>query len=117
MSDTFDDELLPYTTIGTDEARQLIENGVRVIDVRTPQEWRQGHIPEATLVTIEGIYAFGKALQEQNLSPDEDVIFVCAAGQRSAAASEIASLLGLRKVHNLANGMHGWANRGYPTER
>jgi rhodanese-related sulfurtransferase len=117
MAYDFDDEQLPYTTIGTDEAHQLIEAGARVIDVRTPQEWQQGHIAEATLVPIGGIYAFGKALQEQHIAPDEEVIFVCASGQRSAAASEIGSLLGLRKVHNLANGMHGWANRSYPITR
>lgn len=117
MSYELEDEAFPYTTIGTDEAQQMIEAGAHVIDVRTQEEWRQGHIPQASLVTIDGIYAFGKALQSQNLPADEDVIFVCAAGQRSAAASEIASLLGLRRVHNLANGMHGWNNRGYPVDR
>jgi len=48
---------------------------------------------------------------------DEDVIFVCAAGQRSASASEIALLTGLKKVYNLANGMNGWINRRYAIER
>jgi rhodanese-related sulfurtransferase len=52
-----------------------------------------------------------------NLPPDEDVIFVCASGQRSAAASEVALLVGLNKVYNLANGMNGWVNRRYPIER
>ena len=109
-----EDEALPYQTIGTDEAKQLIEQGVRVIDVRQPEEWQSGHIAQATLVPLDGIYIFGHALQELNLPADEEVIFVCRSGQRSATASEIALVAGLKKVYNLANGMNGWLNRNYP---
>ena len=55
----------------------------------------RGHIAEAELVPLDGIYIFGKALKDLNLPADEDVIFVCASGQRSAAASEVALLVGL----------------------
>lgn len=113
----YDDEALPYTTIGTDEAKRMIDAGARVIDVRQTDEWNRGHIAEAELVPIEGIYSFGKALKELNLPPDEEVIFVCASGQRSASASEIALVTGLKKVYNLANGMNGWVGRRYPIER
>lgn len=117
MASEFDDEVLPYTTIGTDEAKKMIDAGAHVVDVRRPDEWDRGHIAEADLVTIEGVYSFGERLKEQNLPKDEDVIFVCASGQRSAMASEIALLLGFNKVYNVANGMHGWVNRNYPIER
>lgn len=108
------DEAFPYTTIGTDEAKSMIERGVRVIDVRQPEEWQEGHISEATLLPINGIYSFGHALQELRLPTDEEVIFVCRSGQRSASACEIALVAGLKKVYNLANGMNGWDSRGYP---
>ncbi len=117
MAYEFDDEVLPYTTIGTDEAKRLIESGAHVIDVRQQEEWDRGHIAEAELLPISGIYTFGKSLHDLNLSKEENVIFVCASGQRSASASEIASLLDFKHVYNLANGMHGWLNRGYPVER
>ncbi len=112
-----EDEKLPYATIGTDEAKSMIEAGTRVIDVRQPDEWNWGHIAEAELVPLDGIYAFGKALKELNLPADEDIIFVCASGQRSSVASEIALVSGLNKVYNLANGMNGWMNWRYPVER
>src|SRR5438270_8939082 len=112
-----EDEVLPYTTIGTDEAKRMIEAGAHVIDVRQPEEWRRGHIPEAESVPLTGIYSFGKALKDLNLRKDEDFIFVCAMGQRSASASEIALVAGLKKVYNLANGMNGWVARRYPVER
>lgn len=109
-----EDEAFPYQTIGTDDAKQLIEQGVRVIDVRQLKEWQSGHIAQATLVPLDGIYSFGHALQALNLPADEEVIFVCHSGQRSATASEIALVAGLKKVYNLANGMSGWINRNYP---
>ncbi len=111
------DETYPYVNIGTDDAKRLIEAGAHVIDVRQPDEWYRGHISEATLVPLNGIYSFGKALKDLNIPEDEDVIFVCAMGNRSASASEIALLTGLKHVYNLANGMNGWLSRRYPIER
>jgi rhodanese-related sulfurtransferase len=111
------EEAYPYRTIGTDDAKSMIEAGAHVIDVRQPDEWRRGHIPGATLVPLDGIYSFGKALKDLRIPEDEDVIFVCAVGQRSASASEIALVAGLKHVYNLANGMNGWFMRRYPTER
>jgi rhodanese-related sulfurtransferase len=111
------EEDFPYSTIGTDDAKKMIENGAHVIDVRRPDEWMHGHIPEAHLVTLDGIYSFGQSLKDLRLPEDEDVIFVCSVGQRSASASEIALVAGLKKVYNLANGMNGWAARRYPIER
>ena len=111
-----EDGAFPYSTIGTDKAKQMIETGIRVIDVRQPEEWKRGHIAEAEHVPLNGIYSFAKALNDLNLPADEDVIFVCAMGQRSAMASEIALVAGFKKVYNLANGMNGWINRRYPVE-
>lgn len=112
-----EEEAFPYKTIGTDDAKRMIESGAHVIDVRQPEEWHRGHIAEAELVPLSGIYAFGMALKDLNLPEDEDVIFVCASGQRSASASEIALVAGLKNVYNLANGMNGWVGRRYPIER
>ncbi|HEY7418613.1 MAG TPA: rhodanese-like domain-containing protein [Ktedonobacteraceae bacterium] len=112
------DQQPPYKTIGTEEAHRMVEAGAHVIDVRRPEEWNRGHIAQADLIPVEaGIYDFGKTLKDMNLPAEEDVIFVCASGQRSALASEIALLTGLNKVYNLANGMYGWIQRGYPVEQ
>lgn len=112
-----EENMPPYKTIGTDEAKRMIDAGTRVIDVRQPDEWERGHIPEASLVPLNGIYAFGNALKQLELPSDDEVIFVCAMGQRSVVASEIALVAGLKNVYNLANGMNGWLQRRYPTER
>ena len=117
MSDNDPEDAFPYTTIGTDEAKRMIDAGVTIIDVRQPEEWNRGHIAEATLVPLNGIYSFGKALKDLNLPEDQEIIFTCAVGQRSATASEIAMVAGFKKVYNLANGMNGWVGRRYPIER
>jgi rhodanese-related sulfurtransferase len=114
---THEEDDIPYTTIGADDAKRMIEAGARVIDVRQPDEWKRGHIAGAALVPISGIYTFGKALKALSIGEDEEVIFVCASGQRSASASEIALVAGLRRVYNLANGMNGWMMRRYPVDR
>jgi rhodanese-related sulfurtransferase len=116
MSDD-QEEAFPYTTIGTDEAKRMIDAGVTIIDVRQPEEWNRGHIAEAILVPLNGIYSFGKALKDLNLPEDQEIIFTCAAGQRSASASEIAMVAGFKKIYNLANGMNGWVGRRYHIER
>jgi rhodanese-related sulfurtransferase len=117
MSVDDQEEAFPYTTIGTDEAKRMIDAGVTIIDVRQPDEWNRGHIAQAILVPLNGIYSFGKALKDLNLPEDQEIIFTCAAGQRSASASEIAMVAGYKKVYNLANGMNGWVGRRYPIER
>lgn len=117
MSDNDPEDAFPYTTIGTDEAKRMIDAGVTIIDVRQPEEWNRGHIAEATLVPLNGIYSFGKALKDLNLPEDQEIIFTCAVGQRSATASEIAMVAGFKKIYNLANGMNGWVGRRYPIER
>ena len=43
----FEEEALPYTTIGADDAKRMIEAGAHVVDVRQPDEWDRGHIPQA----------------------------------------------------------------------
>ena len=111
------EEAFPYITISTDDARRMIDAGVRVIDVRQPDEWDRGHIPDATLVPLNGIYSFAKALKDLAIPEDEEIIFTCAVGQRSATAAEIALAAGFKKVYNLANGMNGWVGRRYPIER
>ena len=107
----------PFDVIGPERAQEMIAAGAAVVDVRQPQEWRTGHIPNAQLIPLDGIYVFGKATTD--LPRDRDLIFVCEAGQRSAMASEIALVAGFTpaRVHNLAGGMGAWRRTGLPVER
>ena len=103
----------PFKRIGVDEAKQLIDEGkVQVIDVREPDEWNSGHIPQATHIPLPKIVNNPEAsLQTDRNQPH---VFVCAAGQRSAVACEVAAMLGYKELYNLEGGTIAWIKSGNP---
>ena len=110
-----DETSMPFTDVTPELAQELIAQGALVLDVRQPNEWIRGHIPEAELVPLDGIYLFGKALADY--PKDQDVILVCEMGQRSVVAAEIALVAGYTRVYNLAGGMSAWRARKLPVTR
>jgi len=95
------------------QASTLITQGtVDVVDVREPNEWQTGHIPNARLVPLNAIKATPK-----DLLPHDGVIFVCARGARSLAAARVAESIGLRQLYSLEGGTQGWATAGLPLVR
>src|SRR5260221_10162498 len=101
-----EEEAFPYATIGTDDAKRMIEAGAHVIDVRQPDEWNRGHISDAELVPVTGICSLGKAIKDLHLPTHTLIIFVCATRQRHATTSERDLVAGLNKTYTLARGMH-----------
>src|SRR5258708_13131598 len=93
-----EEEAFPYTIVGTDDAKRMIEAGAHVIDVRQPDEWNRGHISEAELVPITGIYSFVKALKDLHLPEDPVFIFVLASGQPPATPPTIPFSQSLYKL-------------------
>ncbi len=110
-----DEASMPFQNIGPEEAQKLIAQGAQVIDVRQPEEWLTGHIPEAELVPLDGIYLFGRAIGEY--ARDRDLILVCEQGHRSFSAAEIALVAGHTRVYNLVGGMSAWRARRLPVTR
>jgi rhodanese-related sulfurtransferase len=102
----------PFSRLNVQEAREMLQNGAAVIDVREPHEYNAGHVPDATLIPVNTVYA-----RRAELPRDKDVIFVCAVGQRSALAAEMAAAAGLTRIFNLEGGTEAWANAGEPLEK
>ncbi len=67
----------------------------QLIDVRTPQEFRAGHLPGAVNMDIlqEGVLT-----QFQSLDNDKTVYVYCQKGGRSARASKVLDSLGYKTV-------------------
>lgn len=102
-----------FYRVDIEDARQLIERGeVEIVDVREPGEYEQGHIPNARLVPLNTLLS----RPHEYLSRD-GILMVCAVGQRSAVAAEMAAALGFKRVYNLEGGTTGWIQRGLPVER
>ena len=106
---------MPFQNITPEQAQEMIAQGALVIDVRQPDEWMRGHIPQAELIPLDGIYLFGRAIDGH--PKDKELILVCEMGQRSVSAAEIALVAGYTKVYNLLGGMSAWRARRLPTER
>ena len=103
----------PFTRITVDQAEEMMTGGdVQVIDVREPDEYRRGHVPGAKLIPVSTVLS-----RREELNHDKDLIFVCAVGQRSALACEMAAAVGLTRLYNLEGGTDAWAKAGHDLER
>ncbi len=87
---------------------------VAVIDVRDPDEYRDGHIEGATNVS-RGFLEFrvGSVVAD----PETPVVLYCQTGLRSVLAGKALKELGYKNVINLQGGYQKWAQSGLPTVR
>jgi rhodanese-related sulfurtransferase len=83
--------------------KQIITNGALVIDVRTKDEYNDGHLKGSLSIPLDEL--------EKNMSwliKDVPIIIVCASGSRSAQAKDILETNGFEKVYNGGS----WNNLG-----
>lgn len=91
--------------ISPEEAKEMMDNGgVTVVDVRSREEFDEGHIPEAVLVTNETI---GSEAPEELPDKDAVLLIYCRSGRRSAQAAEKLSGLGYTNVYDFG-GIIDW---------
>ncbi len=90
----------------------MAKDSAAVIDVREPHEYHAGHVPGAKLIPVSTVFA-----RREELPKDTDIIFVCAVGQRSALACEMAAAAGLTRLFNLEGGTDAWIKAGQAVEK
>jgi len=76
------------------------ENNGVLLDVREPAEWAGGVLPESIQISL----AFLPASLGQ-LDPDQPVLVVCRAGNRSLVAAQFLQRNGFTKAANLYGGL------------
>jgi rhodanese-related sulfurtransferase len=84
--------------------RMHAAGGVRVVDVRTPQETSMGIIPGAQLIPVDELEKRLKELPKDG----RKTILYCAGGGRSASACEFLSAQGYEELYNLEGGFQSW---------
>lgn len=94
-------------------ARQRMEAGARVFDVREDLEWSAGH--------ARGAEHLGKGVIERDAEkaiPDKntEVILYCGGGFRSALATEALQRMGYTNVFSMEGGWRAWNEAGGPVE-
>lgn len=97
-----------YPTVSVQDLKAAVEGGAYVLDVRTPQEFTQGHIASAVNLPLDEVGA-----RAAEVPGDKPVYVICRSGNRSAQASEILKKAG-KDVKNVGGGMNDWQAAGYP---
>ncbi len=93
------------------EVRELIGEGVAIIDVRETEEFATGHLPGAKHVPRSYLET-----RIEGVVPDRDahVVLYCQSGNRSAyGARTLTEDLGYTNVSSMAGGITLWKDRGY----
>ena len=78
-----------------EDLKNIIAHGALIIDVRTPEEYKEGHIEGSLNISVDKI---GEAMSW--LIKDVPVVIVCESGNRSAHAVTILKANGFEKVYN-----------------
>jgi rhodanese-related sulfurtransferase len=84
------------------QAAQLAASGVTVIDVRTPEEFAEGHIEGAQLIDF---YSDTFAQEIAALDPDEEYLVYCRSGNRSGQTIAFMQQQGIDQVWDLQGGV------------
>ena len=81
------------------DLKELVQNGAQIIDVRSPSEYKSGHIRGSVNIPLQNL--------QNNLSKikkDKPVITCCASGMRSASAKGILKSNGYQECIMVVGG-------------
>ena len=86
-----------YVNITAEEAKQIMDNeeGYIILDVRTQEEYDQGHIPSAIVISHEEI---AEKAEEVLTDKDQLILVYCRSGRRSKIAAEALAELGYTNI-------------------
>jgi rhodanese-related sulfurtransferase len=87
------------------------EKNIIILDVRTPQEYQEGHISNAINIPVQ---ILGQQLDKLKNFKDKKILVYCRSGHRSAIASQILDRAGFKNVYNLKGGLFEWKASGLP---
>jgi rhodanese-related sulfurtransferase len=99
------------------EASRLIQDhqndpDFAILDVRTPSEFAEGHIENATNLDF---YSDTFADDLNLLDKDKAYLIYCRSGVRSGDALEMMAEFNFREVYNISDGIIAWEKAGLPT--
>ena len=83
-----------------------------VLDVRTPQEYAEGHVPGAVNVPHDQL-----ASRLAEVPKDKDVVLYCKSGRRAGIAADVLAANGYMRLSHLEGDMPAWIEKGRPVEK
>jgi rhodanese-related sulfurtransferase len=105
-------------SISPREFKQLLDKrsddpDVVVLDIRTPREFKTGHIRGAQLLDY---YSSDFVEKLKRLDREKTYLVYCRSGSRSGKSLKIFKRLGFQRVYHLETGIVGWLKEKYPLE-
>ncbi len=82
-----------------------------ILDIRTPGEFKAGHLPDSILIDF---YSKTFADKLKQLDKTKTYLIYCRSGNRSGRSLELFKKLKFRKVSHMDSGMIGWKSKGLP---
>jgi rhodanese-related sulfurtransferase len=107
-------EISGISTISVDAAAAITDNppdDLVVLDVRTPEEFAEGHLEGAVLIDF---YAADFADQLAALDANVPYLVYCRSGNRSGQALGVMEQLGFTSVVDVDGGIVAWTDAGLP---
>jgi rhodanese-related sulfurtransferase len=102
---------IPALTPVEAQARLTEQPALFLLDVREPDEYRQGHVAGATLIPLGEL-----SRRMGELPKDRELLCICHSGNRSRAAAQHLAAAGY-KVVNLQGGMFAWEMARLPVKK
>lgn len=84
-------------------------NKVQLLDVRTPEEFKDGHVTNAININVLEDDFTSKA---ETFDKQKPVYLYCRSGKRSAKASAILKDLGFKEIYDMEGGFLSWEDEG-----
>ena len=99
-------------TVSAADAASLLDDRpeVAIIDVRTPEEFGEGHIAGATMLDF---YRADFRDRIAELDRDAPYVIYCRSGNRSGQTKDIMAELGFTDVTDIDGGVVAWVQAGY----
>jgi rhodanese-related sulfurtransferase len=87
-------------------------DGVLLIDVRTPGEFQSQHVPNSKCIPLDEINR--EAIAEHQRHPEQPVYLICRSGNRSGMALRKLSDAEFAHAVSISGGIVAWQQAGYP---
>jgi rhodanese-related sulfurtransferase len=102
-------------TISPAELQQIlaVDAGISLLDVRTPEEFAEGHVPQARNEELDGLQP-AELFSAGILPRDQPVYLICRTENRARKAALRFAEAGHPQVTIVAGGTLGWIAAGLP---
>jgi hydroxyacylglutathione hydrolase len=104
----------PNAQIGQMTVHELNKRGssLQIVDVRSPREWKKGHVPGARHIFLPELKN-----RVGELDRTKPTAVYCGSGYRASIATSIMKPIGFEALWNVPGSWEAWQKAGFPVEK